>query len=498
MLLRLNLGPRGLLLLFAAMLLVAHASVFNFVNDDAFISFRYADNLVRHGELTFNLGERVEGYTNFLWTILLAVPMSLGGDPVLFSKLFGVGFALGTLVVTLRLLSVVRGERRTQDAVAAVFLAASPSYAAWSTGGLETQQFTFLLTLSLLAYVRESRLLGVALALASMARPEGMLLCALLGLHRGLRLLWRRHRPGGFEGAVLLGFALIFGPYFAARWAYYGWPLPNTYYVKAGAMSFYGPGLLYLKSFILDHHLYLIPPLLLAARRHRLFLTLFGVVALGLGFHVVRVGGDFMGQHRFLVPLLPLLAVVVVLGGEEIVKKLVEMRLPRKALVALGLALISGLTARVVYIDRQAMEPTSEGGVDRIGWLKMFAAQCQAIGEHLAKTAPPDASIATTAAGTIPYYSRLYTLDVLGLNDEYIAHEIPAHGSRPGHTKSAPESYVLSKDIDYLVYHPTITERPIRQSASAERAWAQKGYRWESVEVPGLVPPHWGVWRRAR
>ena len=60
------------LLLLAAAALVAHSLVFNFVTDDAFISFVYSRNLAEHGKLVFNLGEHpVEGYTNFLWTVLL-------------------------------------------------------------------------------------------------------------------------------------------------------------------------------------------------------------------------------------------------------------------------------------------------------------------------------------------------------------------------------------------------------------------------------------------
>ena len=57
----------------AAAVLVPHARLFDFVTDDAYISFRYARNLALHGQLVFNLGEQVEGYTNFLWTVLLAL-----------------------------------------------------------------------------------------------------------------------------------------------------------------------------------------------------------------------------------------------------------------------------------------------------------------------------------------------------------------------------------------------------------------------------------------
>ena len=74
---------------------------FDFLNDDAFISFRYAQNLAEHGELTYNLGERVEGYTNFLWTVLMAGVIYLGGDVMIWSKALSIGFGIGTLVVCL-------------------------------------------------------------------------------------------------------------------------------------------------------------------------------------------------------------------------------------------------------------------------------------------------------------------------------------------------------------------------------------------------------------
>src|SRR4029434_7187421 len=62
--------------------------------DDAFITFRYAANLVAGHGLVFNPGERVEGYSNFLWTILIAAGLRLGIDPVGASKALGAGFAV--------------------------------------------------------------------------------------------------------------------------------------------------------------------------------------------------------------------------------------------------------------------------------------------------------------------------------------------------------------------------------------------------------------------
>src|SRR5262249_36786064 len=62
----------------AAVILIAHSLVWNFVTDDAFISFVYSRNLAKHGQLVFNLGERVEGYTNFLWTLILTGFLKIG------------------------------------------------------------------------------------------------------------------------------------------------------------------------------------------------------------------------------------------------------------------------------------------------------------------------------------------------------------------------------------------------------------------------------------
>ena len=87
-------APLALGLIFAA--LIAHALSYGLnVQDDAFISYRYAQNLVDGHGLVFNPGERVEGITNLLWTIGLAGVIRLGGDPLLASVLAGVLGALG-------------------------------------------------------------------------------------------------------------------------------------------------------------------------------------------------------------------------------------------------------------------------------------------------------------------------------------------------------------------------------------------------------------------
>ena len=54
---------------------VGDAFRLRWLSDDAFISFRYAHNVVDGHGLVFNSGEYVEGYTNLLWTLLMAFGM---------------------------------------------------------------------------------------------------------------------------------------------------------------------------------------------------------------------------------------------------------------------------------------------------------------------------------------------------------------------------------------------------------------------------------------
>src|SRR5262245_38480236 len=72
-------------LLGVALLLAALLHTWRFrhhLTDDAFISFRYLANFFAGHGLVYNPGERVWGYTNFLWTVLLAPLVAAGADPV--------------------------------------------------------------------------------------------------------------------------------------------------------------------------------------------------------------------------------------------------------------------------------------------------------------------------------------------------------------------------------------------------------------------------------
>ena len=84
---------------------------FPYIVDDTFIALRYARNLVDGHGLVFNPGQRVEGYSNFLWVVLEAGLMYLGWPVITGIKLIGLvsGAAVGVLAFVLA--ARVYGER---------------------------------------------------------------------------------------------------------------------------------------------------------------------------------------------------------------------------------------------------------------------------------------------------------------------------------------------------------------------------------------------------
>ena len=123
-----------------------------FLTDDAYISFRYARNLIEGHGLVFNPGERVEGYSNLLRVLDLAALWAVFGlrpehaRSVALRALHG-----GTLgAVWWHAANTPGLERRTLTAwTATTLLATSATFAVWTSGGgLETRQFTFLVTLA--------------------------------------------------------------------------------------------------------------------------------------------------------------------------------------------------------------------------------------------------------------------------------------------------------------------------------------------------------------
>lgn len=206
-----------------------------FVQDDAFISLRYAWNFAQGHGLVFNPGTYTEGYTNLLWTVLGGVALKLGLPALRVWQALGVVAALallvGVLVLGTRLAGVGWGL------AAAVLLACSPTLHAWAASGMESAFFSALLLGALVAAELDRVELAFGLlGAAQWTRPETPLAAG------ALIVVLVRHalaEGAGRDRVARLARAFLFylGPTLALlawRYGYYGRLLPNTYLVKAG------------------------------------------------------------------------------------------------------------------------------------------------------------------------------------------------------------------------------------------------------------------------
>jgi arabinofuranosyltransferase len=473
----------------AAVVLVWHAHLFDFVTDDAYISFRYARNLALHGQLVFNLGERVEGYTNFLWTVILAAGIKLGFGPVDLSRFLGVGLGIATLAVVVRMSLRLAGERRSPwHMVAPLLLASMGAYACWCSGGLETQLFTFFVTLGFDLVLAEATLdrgcaSAIAFACAALTRPEGVLFFGLAAIFRLLTNLRRRHRvlPRQHELAWLALFLALFVPYFAWRWRYYGWPFPNTFYVKSSASAgTWKLGAFYLRRFAEDYGVHFLLLLAIVGRparhdeRRRDLRLLAALVWTAFAIYVLKVGGDFMGLYRFILPIVPLGAVVVA----EAARRLFSRLQPRLGRVVPGLALLAvavGYVLGSAHTTHEALTYVgADNGIDTPAYLKKYAEERIAPGQWLGRYAKPDDLMTVGGAGVIPYYSEIPAYDVFGLVDTTIAHDPRMTVSaRPGHQKWGSDEYMLSRNPTLMTHRYCLGS-----SCPVENGWTPPGYEW--------------------
>jgi len=113
------------------------------------------------------------------------------------------------------------------------------------------------------------------------------------------------------------------------------------------------------------------------------------------------------------------------------------------------------------------------------------------IGRWLKSYAKPNESIAVTAAGALPYYSDLYTVDMLGINDVHIAHrKMPEMGKGiAGHEKYDID-YVLDKKPTYIFHYPFLVKRPVITPSQFITEWnpGQK-YLFESPRFRTMYEP---------
>jgi len=450
-----------------AFYLVRCRGLWHQVNDDAFITFRYSAFLGLGRGPYFNLGEHVEGYTNFLLMSVLAPVYRFAGEaavPVV-AKALGVAAGIGSLVlVALLVRRMLAGDSelgRFASPIgvgAAALVAVSPAYAINSTTGLATTIFGFCLTLgvyrTLLAYDRGAWCgAGFAFAAALLTRPEGVYVFAWVWLawvaatvlplrSEGFSRIAVAMRPAWIDAAIVVA---VFGAQLVFRvLAYDGELLPNTYYAKAG-----GFWKISAWRYVFDG---LLEPLM----------GWVGVVALGVGgFLAVRrragagilfvgalagaslpfiTGTDWMLGWRLVMPHLPLAAAAVGVGGSVAIAAAMNrghFLIPMAwCVAAVTLATIQQpLYEKFEKVTTLRADGYAEGHEDLAQWL------CRE------GNAAAGDTIAIMDIGIVGYRCpEQRILDITGLTDRYIA-------KRPGSflKKRYSPDYVLSQEPRFIV-----------------------------------------------
>jgi arabinofuranosyltransferase len=500
-------------LLYCAFQVVAkRGSVF----DDAFITYRYAKNLAEGNGITWNAGEApVEGYTNFLLVVVLAPVIRVGGDPQLFARILNLLAGAGVAVL---LYQATRREWGAERAVALV--AAAAFLMGTKTGlvamlGLETVVFALAALGALVAFrwfVESSTfgrglLVAVLVLLAFLLRPEAVLLPVAMGvaLIRTPRANSQRIRTLLAAGAVgCLGPLLA---YFALKQWHFGTVVPNPFYLKARDVGFASRmGLWSILTFLLNHKALVGLAVASVVVPQRFLPSPWGggqgvkcarsaagvTVVLYLLFYVrVDTLMDFHG--RFLYPVaaflaylaLPVLCAVTraafawragVLVKVPLVCVLfagVLFALSYRSTWASVLGVAESMTATKPVASAAPSEPARPG-------LPLMQMELKA-GRALAGfPGIRGVRIAFGDAGVIPYFSNALHLDVVGLNNRFIARE---------RDLGRLVDYFFAEEPD-LVLHPANKDHSWFSGGHGPlgdtRAWSGDP-RWDEYEYAGTL-----------
>jgi|WetSurMetagenome_2_1015567.scaffolds.fasta_scaffold123747_1 arabinofuranosyltransferase len=442
-------------------------------SDDAFISYRYAHNLMHGDGLVFNPGERVEGYTNLLYTLLVSPAALIPNLTAIyvFSMILNLLFLILAYSIFMNFIKSKYGS--DSMLLAAILLSTIPALWAAVASGLES---TFVLLIQVVIWIALDRYLEtgkkqhlsqliIFAVFSLLARADGfvfpIIVCAALGL------------KGKWRDALLCGviIMLALGAHILWRYSYYGYPLPNTFYVRVsgplwerirfGVRSLASLGL---RSGLV---LYLIIPMVVGLRLIREFrlnrLKAFASIPIELflisGWLVywAYIGGDIY-YERFLLLLFPL-------GISLLVNMLHPLKLGKTSKIALTGAMIA-LQLIPLASDRRFRYSTSQ--YDCFIKLGKFIGQ-----RYQGKV------MATSGAGKPVYYSGLKTIDMYGLNDIFIGHKKVDSFDWPGHNKY---------DMDYVVSRkPDIIATFINSNLGIFNEYGRSSYDSAGYEIRYLI-----------
>jgi len=432
----------------------------NFTQDDAYISYRYVANYLNGDGLVYNIGERIEGITNFGWTVFMMFLGVLRADYMWWSKIVGVLFGAGVIAVAFFIgEELFRREGWAYTALATLLLGANQSLAYWSVSGLETAAFAFFAVLSLLLFLRKDWLLVFALAMAVWLRPEGAVVTAILLITETVQTRsWPR-----FSAACAALALVVSLPFVAFKLWYYGSILPNPFYAKTSFdLEQLKNGLEYAGEFSQHYAVYyvgllgLVIPLILWRRGNDVLKAVW-LFTVSYFAYVILIGGDVLKVHRFFLPMFGPMAVLMVFAVRAL---LCRMRPALQYLILLPFAATMLVTTYVLPKPVVTRYNTNE---------RAFTYKMQFKARAMKQADPTNFSVALATIGIFGYELLGHDIiDMVGLTDSTIARysEDPIPGMETTWKEQKHNTrYLLGRAPDYIMF-----STGIKPSAPAERA----------------------------
>ena len=429
--------------------------------DDAYISYRYAANLAAGEGLVFNPGEPVEGYSNFLWVVLLAAGDLVGLDSPWLGPRMGIAALLALLAVGWAAIWTpwfrmgLRGVDRVTATAGLALLVIPHGMVEMAGAGLETALFALLVAAGGLAVARADLQttpsllrLGLVPVLLYLTRPDGVIPGVALLLVVAIRAGRERASAAlGLWAAVIAATpALAVGAAYAVfKLATFGSLVPNPYYAKGADAVHAAAGIAYLGGVAATYPFAVAAPVIVLA------VLLFGrpseaVRRLGLyalattllyALFVVKAGGDFM-EYRLALHILPLGSLAAVLA---------VCALPgRRWLKIVTVAGLIGLCFRPVTLEtRYYMQDLEE--------MHAYVETGRRVGAALGRL-PAGTRVATTLIGTVGYDSGLPIVDQWGLVDPEVRQRPPRDRFYRGHVRFADREISRRLGAQLYLDHP--------------------------------------------
>jgi len=460
-----------------------------FMQDDAYIAFRYAKNLAEGNGLVWYPQLREYGYTNFLFTLSVGGLMWLGFDPEIAASLITVPAFIGSVILTVMLGRSI-SRHPWVPYIAGLAVATHHTISAYASGGMETslQMFLVLLTYCLILwYCNGARrispwAIALSSSLALLCRLDSALLLFYAYLYlaahflkklkeNGTRRLWL---PALVTVLVptLAVFGLLLGCYL-----YYGTPLPNTFYAKIdGSGEFLPEGFQYLYSYLTAQSFFPLCLIFLAAaawiaarsQSANFDSMVFYALAACLVWilYIVYIGGDFM-EFRMLVPALPLFYI----GCLSLIAWAVPKQQPWFWLLLTVVCVAVNIQHAIVFQSTRLTDTTAKLNRFLTEPYTNWIASGKSLGKLFYTGSPDDVLIATYPAGAIPYYSGLPTVDLFGLNDRWVAENGWLSRRMAGHRHRAPDSYLEQKKVNIIIDFPRYYCPKINKEMRQEYTW---------------------------